>query len=493
MSSQSVAGPSDGSGMIAGHTDLDAAKPRLSRRVAADVVGFIDCFSVVAGAVLPAAIYSSIGGVDFHWPTVIQAGLVNALIVYGCLRNWGMYETTRMHDFPILPGRLLGALSIAFLAILGLGIPMKTVDAHLFVWYIAWTSASFTALLGGRIAAHAILRQLTAEGRFDLRVAVFGAGVVARRVHDHLKDPALGIRFVGVYDDRQGQDRLNPEGLEVIGRLDDLIAAGRSGSVDQIVVALPQAADRRMALIARQLEQLPVSVHVVTHIASDLVDAAPAHKVSSLGPVGLIDVKPKPLADWAPLVKRAEDKVLGTLLLILSLPLLALIAIAIRIDSPGPALFRQRRRGLNQRAFEVLKFRTMTVLEDGEEIRQATKGDSRVTRVGRLLRRFSLDELPQLWNVVRGDMSLVGPRPHALVHDDQWGEMLERYANRHQVKPGITGLAQVTGWRGESNTVDKIDARVKQDLAYIANWSLWLDLSIIVRTIWVVIVGKNAH
>jgi Undecaprenyl-phosphate glucose phosphotransferase len=277
------------------------------------------------------------------------------------------------------------------------------------------------------------------------------------------------------------------------GRLDDLIEAGRAGRIDQIVIALPQSADRRAAEVARKLTQLPVSLHVVTHIASDLVDASAANRVSNLGPVGLLDVKRKPLSDWAPLVKRVEDHGLGFLLLIAASPLLLLCAIAIKLDSAGPVLFRQRRRGLNQKVIEVLKFRTMTVMEDGAEVRQATKDDDRVTRVGRILRRTSLDELPQLINVLKGEMSLVGPRPHALVHDEHWGEMLESYANRHQVKPGITGLAQVMGWRGATETEEKMKARVELDLAYIANWSLAADLKILAQTVWTVVHGENAN
>ena len=175
------------------------------------------------------------------------------------------------------------------------------------------------------------------------------------------------------------------------------------------------------------------------------------------------------------------------------LPLLLLCAVAIKLDSKGPVFFRQRRRGLNQKVIEVLKFRTMTVMEDGAEVKQATKDDPRITRLGRFLRRSSLDELPQLFNVIKGEMSLVGPRPHALVHDEHWGEMLETYANRHQVKPGMTGYAQVMGWRGETETPDKMRARVEHDLAYIANWSLGRDLKILVQTVRVVVRGENAN
>jgi len=468
-------------------------QPRWSRQVAADLVGLADAVAIELGAALPALIYNLNGGIAVNWVQVSQTGIISAIIAVCCLRSWGLYDTTKMNRFPIEPLRLFTALILAFAAVHGIGLPFARGAVHSWVWYAVWLSASFTLMLWSRVMARSLLARFTAAGCFDARVAVFGAGPIARRVHDFLADPSLGLGFVGVFDDRKDQERLNPEGLHVSGRLEDLIELGRAGRVDQIVIALPQAADRRAAEVAKKLEQLPVSLHVVTHIASDLVDGGAMHRVSNLGSVGLLDVKRKPLADWAPVIKRIEDYGLGAVLLVLTAPLLLLCAIAIKLDSTGPVFFKQRRRGLNQKIIEVLKFRTMTVMEDGSEVRQATKGDARVTRIGRFLRRSSLDELPQLFNVLRGEMSLVGPRPHALVHDQHWGELLETYANRHQVKPGITGFAQVMGWRGETETPDKMQARVEHDLAYIANWSLGRDLRILAQTVRIVMRGDNAN
>ena len=279
------------------------------------------------------------------------------------------------------------------------------------------------------------------------------------------------------------------------GKLNELIAAARNDEIDRIIIALPQSAGERIAMIARKLEHLPVSLHIVTHIASDLMDAQPQHLVSSLGSVGLLDVKSKPMSGWSPVVKRVEDKVLGTLLLLATAPLFPIIALAIKAETHGPVFFRQRRRGLNQREFNVIKFRTMHVQEQeqGDHVQQAMPGDARVTRVGSVLRRLSLDELPQLVNVLKGDMSLAGPRPHALVHDDKFSEELESYANRQQVKPGMTGLAQVRGFRGETSSPEALKARVDADIEYIKTWSLGLDISILARTVAAVLTGKNAH
>jgi len=472
--------------------DRTALSKRVSRRVAMDVVGVIDITAVVLGAILPAWIYAQAGGLEINPVTIVKSALVTAMLFFVCMQAWNMYDLSRVKDLPVNPGRLLAALIVATFAALGLGVPFNVAEVHLWVWYAAWISASFVAILGMRLVCRAVLNRMTAAGAFDTRVAVFGAGEIARRVQNNLRNEATGIRFVGVYDDRP-RDRLDADNLDIKGRLEDLMAQGRKGTIDQIVIALPQSADRRMSMIANQLQQLPVSIHMVTHLSSDLVEGGPAHKVSSIGGVGLLDVKDRPLTDWAPMVKRAEDLVLGGLLLVLALPVMLLVAIAIKLESNGPVLFRQRRRGLNLAIFDVLKFRTMTCMEDGQKIEQAQACDPRVTKVGRVLRRLSLDELPQLINVLKGEMSLVGPRPHALAHDAQWGEQVKTYGIRHQMKPGITGLAQVEGWRGEVTSENDIASRVKEDLTYIRNWSLELDLAILARTIRAVLFAKNAH
>ncbi len=359
---------------------------RWSRRIAADLIGFLDAAAVVAGGMVPAVIYKISGGLDVEWIKHLQVCLVSAIIVYGCLKNYGMYDTNRMHDFPFYPGRLAASLGIAFVAVLGIGLPFAPRQMHMWIWYAVWLVISFTLLVNARYFARYILAKLTRARVFDARVAVYGSGAIARRVEEHLQNPALGIRFAGLYDDRYDAKRIDQAGPVPEGRLDDLIAAARAGAIDRIVIALPQVADQRTAAIAKRLEHLPVSLHVVTHIASDLVEAGPAHHVSSIGPVGLIDVKAKPLADWARALKWVEDYSLGAILLVVSLPLLALIAVAVKLDSPGPVLFRQRRRGLNHQIIEVLKFRTMHVAEDAGTVAQATKDDPRVTRVGRVLR-----------------------------------------------------------------------------------------------------------
>lgn len=467
-----------------------------SRRVAVDVVGFLDVAGVLAGGLIPAILHARHGDATINFPMVTQAALLTALFCYLCFRHFGLYDIQRIHDLPVSPLRILAALGIAFLAALGLGMPFVSGSSDFWLWYCVWALVTTTSVFAIRLAARSVLGRMTSAGMFDARVAVYGFGRIASRLEGYLKDPAHAIRLVGVFDDRKSQTSRNPHGAEgttsIAGNLDDLMRLGRAGAIDQIIIALPQSADRRTAEIARRLEQLPVSLHVVTHIASDILDEGPAHGVSHIGPVGLIDVKTKPLGDWGRYVKTAEDYLVGGLALLCLAPLMALIALAVKLDSPGPVFFRQRRHGLNRRVIEVLKFRTMSVMEDGADVKQATADDPRVTRLGRFLRSSSLDELPQLVNVLRGEMSLIGPRPHALVHDDHFDELLEGYANRHQVKPGMTGWAQVHGFRGPTEHEFKMRARVEHDLWYIDNWSLWLDLRILAMTVLVGLRHKNA-
>ena len=464
-----------------------------SRRVALDIVAFMDAAAVVAGAILTAGFFSIAGNIPFQTGQILQTALIAAFIANICFRSNNFYDPRQIHRLPVSLSAVLLSLLVAFLASFGLGVPVELYSREMIQWYMLWLATSAGLIVAVRSTASATLHELALAGRFDQRICVYGAGTIARRVHDYLDIGPAGLSFVGVYDDRSGNGRINDEGLTVMGGLDDLIAAGRRGEIDQIIIALPQTADRRIAEISRRLEQLPVSLHVVTHMASDLVDPAAVHKVSTLGPLGLLDVKAHPHADWSPIVKRAEDVVLSVLFLVLFLPLLALVALAIKLDSPGPVLFRQKRRGFNKQTIEILKFRTMTVMEDGSSVVQAQPGDARVTRVGAILRRTSIDELPQLINVIRGEMSLVGPRPHAIAHDDAWSQEIARYANRAQVKPGITGLAQINGERGPVGPGGELRRRVDRDLEYIANWSLLLDLKIIVLTTWAVICGRNAH
>jgi lipopolysaccharide/colanic/teichoic acid biosynthesis glycosyltransferase len=476
---------------------------RWSRRVAVDVVCAIDALLIVLAALVPALIYAQVylaKAAPFikepttPWLAIVQTGLIAAMIACGALRHWGMYDSERVHDLPTSPACLLGGLSIAAIAVLGLGNPFSTAHPMLWIWSAAWLSASFTLLLGNRIVARALLRRWTAAGRFETRVAVFGAGTIARRVRDHLANPALGLRFVGVYDDRIEDGRVNPEGLSVTGRLDTLIKAARMGRVDRIVVALPQSADHRQTAVLRKLEALPVSIHMVTHIASDLVAVGSGYRVSNLGPVGLLDVKERPLADWAPLLKLIEDYALGFLFLVFSLPLMAVIAIGTKLNGSGSVLVSERRRGLDARVFQVWRFRTDAMAAivspaTADAAGVAEPSDPQTsptssTRFAQILRSSGLEKLPQLFNVLRGDMSLVGPAPYDLSPSCRYGQMLEDHANRYRVKPGIIGStmpsatvsAASAGTSVGTEVPEQLRARIQSEMADISHWSLGRDV-----------------
>jgi putative colanic acid biosynthesis UDP-glucose lipid carrier transferase len=276
----------------------------------------------------------------------------------------------------------------------------------------------------------------------------------------------------------------------VKGDLDKLVAEARHGAIDVVYIALPLRAEPRINAIIRRLQDTTASVYLAYDFGGfDVLRA----QWGQVGNVPVMSVVENPFHGIDGVAKRLEDLVLGSLImLMIALPML-LVALAVKLTSRGPVFFKQRRYGLNGEEIRVLKFRTMTVMEDGPEVKQAQKNDQRVTKVGAVLRRTSLDELPQFIQVLTGEMSIVGPRPHAVVHNEQYRALIQGYMLRHKVKPGITGWAQVNGWRGETDTLEKMEKRVEYDLAYIRDWALLMDLKIILMTILGAFRGKNAY
>jgi putative colanic acid biosynthesis UDP-glucose lipid carrier transferase len=271
----------------------------------------------------------------------------------------------------------------------------------------------------------------------------------------------------------------------------DLLLLARRSRIDEIVVHLPEKRDAAFYGMVQKLGELPVNVNLCPDL-SDL--PIPPRKFTVLRDALMINVYERPLSGWAALVKRAEDIALSAVLLLLFLPLMLVIALMTKLDSRGPVLFRQQRFGFNNNPISVYKFRTMYVEATNDPtVPQARRNDPRITRIGRFLRRTSLDELPQLINVLVGEMSLVGPRPHAIAHNEYYAKLIDGYLNRHRVKPGITGWAQVNGLRGETPTLEAMHERVKHDLFYIENWSIWLDVWILFRTLLVGFVHRNAY
>jgi len=305
-------------------------------------------------------------------------------------------------------------------------------------------------------------------------------------------NPTMGLKLLGFYDDRQpaGARPLATQPHMVLGNLDTLVQKAREGKIDVIYITLPMRAETRIKDLVDKLADTTVSVYLVPDFFMfSLMN-------TSLGQVGnlpIVSIHETPFYGVDGWIKRVEDIVLSlAILALIAVPML-LIALAVRLTSKGSAIFKQRRYGLQGQEIMVYKFRSMTVCEDGDRVCQATKEDDRITPLGRFLRRTSLDELPQFINVLQGRMSIVGPRPHAVAHNEMYRKLINGYMLRHKVKPGITGWAQVNGLRGETETVDKMKARIEYDLDYIRNWSIWLDLKIVFMTVLKGFTGKNAY
>ncbi len=361
-----------------------------------------------------------------------------------------------------------------------------------------WAGTASVLLLGGltleRLAVGKIMTG-SAGRRFAPRTVIVGSGLAGTRLLRLLRQlDDRSLRIVGIVDDHGDVPDGYVEGVPLLGPVARLHALVRRGLVDEVVLALPWAEERRILDIIDRLSDCPVHVR----LAPDLISYHfPRSARFDLHGHAMLHVAERPISGWNSVIKRGEDIAVGVLALVLCAIPMALIALAIRLDSPGPVLFRQKRTGFNNAEFEMLKFRTMHHGAAEYAIRhQATRNDPRVTRVGAILRRTSLDELPQILNVLRGDMSVVGPRPHApgtRAGSRPFEQVVDRYAARHRVKPGLTGLAQVRGLRGETRTEDKLIRRVESDLEYIETWSVWLDLAVLVRTMFIVLRMKNAY
>jgi Undecaprenyl-phosphate glucose phosphotransferase len=358
-----------------------------------------------------------------------------------------------------------------------------------------WFSASLVLFGAERLLLLAVLRNLVRQGRHLQNAVILGGTENGVRIAEYMRrngDIRLGV--LGFIDDRINRISGSLADLPVLGDSTDLERLIRRERVQQVLVALPWTAENRIGQIVGKLRKLPVSVL----LAPDMLALRHSHnRITEVAGLPMFNASELPLRGWSPLIKRLEDLALASLALLLLAPLMLAIAIAIKLDSSGPVLFRQKRYGYNNRLIEVYKFRSMYhQMADATAERQTTRRDDRITRVGSFIRRTSLDELPQLFNVLLGSMSMVGPRPHATATKAAgilFEEAVEAYSARHRVKPGITGWAQVNGYRGETDTLEKIEKRVEHDLEYIEHWSVWFDLYILFRTLPAVMFTKEAY
>ena len=467
----------------------------LSPVVVIGLVRFLDfAIAVVTGFGL-AVLYVGLPTVaaDLLYGTVIAIAALATVIAFDLL---GLYSMRALAAFPLnLPRLMLGWASA--LALAGLFVFFIKAGSELSrVWLAVWLLSGGLAFAFARGLVGASLRKLHAAGHLTRRAVIYGTGALTDDLIAMLEaDQGTEIRIVGVFDERRvGRSIASPSEAARLGSLDDLVDVARAMRVDLVIVSLPLAGERRLQEVAGRLSVLPADIRLPAHATQ--IRLSP-RLYSHVGPVAMIDLSDRPIADWGHVMKWLFDKAFGLVSLALLAPVMLAVAIAIKLDSRGPILFRQRRYGFNNELIEVLKFRSMYVdMCDRDATRLVTKGDPRVTRVGRFIRKTSLDELPQLFNVLKGELSLVGPRPHAIsakAQDRLYDDIVAQYYARHRVKPGITGWAQIRGWRGETDTEEKIEQRVAHDLYYIDNWSVFFDLYILAKTPIALLKTENAY
>jgi Undecaprenyl-phosphate glucose phosphotransferase len=468
-----------------------AASPAQNRPgVSPDLLAETQAFALPAGIV-----YCAIVAEIFYFDVIHHSSAPASFYLgAGALAALAMAFTGRLADLHSVAaivageskiGPILLAGNISFALLVSLLNLLNITGSFPWGWFALWYAFSMAFLVVGRYGILLWARLLRAETRLLQRVAVYGDPDLAIPVAERLLEQDTNLALAGVFADRVAWPL--PEAHA--GGMRELIMAAQCGICDRIVLAMSSAAKEELVEAIEELEVLPIDVQLCPDGMSLPAGVTGTHP----GGLVLLDLQRPPLSGRGILLKMAMDYALGILALVGLSPVMLAIAAAIKLDSPGPVFFIQSRHGYNQRVIRVFKFRTMTVTEDGPVVMQAVKGDKRVTRVGRFLRRTSLDELPQLFNVMRGELSLVGPRPHALAHNESYAVLLNRYANRHKVKPGITGWAQVNGFRGETKTPEDMRKRVELDLYYIKNWSPWLDAQILARTALVPFHSPNAY
>ncbi|HZD89938.1 MAG TPA: undecaprenyl-phosphate glucose phosphotransferase [Pseudolabrys sp.] len=467
----------------------------LSPIVLAGAVRMAEFALVVVVGMAVFALY--LGPVPDLVPRYLVATLGIAVLSMFAFQIADIYQVQAFRGYEKQYMRLASAWSVVFLIVIGASFFSKTGDMFSRVWLGTFYAAGLCTLIVSRNLLFYAVHKWTRDGRLTRRTVIVGGGELGESVIESLRGQKdAGIEIVGFFDDRS-DDRGGAEcaGERKLGSVDHLVEFGRRTRVDLVIFSLPIAAESRILEMLKKLWVLPVDIRLAAH--TNKLRFRP-RSYSYIGKVPVIDVFDRPIADWDVVMKWLFDKIIGSLVLLCALPLMALIAAAIKLDSRGPVFFKQKRYGFNNDLIEVYKFRSMYIDQaDAAANKLVTKDDPRVTRVGRIIRKASLDELPQLINVViKGNLSLVGPRPHAINAKAEarlYAEAVDGYFARHRVKPGISGWAQINGWRGETDTNEKIQKRVEHDLYYIENWSVLFDLYILARTPIALLKTENAY
>ncbi|MEE9426307.1 MAG: undecaprenyl-phosphate glucose phosphotransferase [Methylococcales bacterium] len=408
-------------------------------------------------------------------------GLSGVIVFLFASEVGGIYQSWRGVSYQAECLRVCIFWFCSILSLLVLAYVTKTSAEYSRIVVGSWFVAVPVLLCFWRGMLRLFLSAYRARGYNSRRVAVLGANEIGTQLADTIRNsPWLGLEFIGFFDDRAVSDNRRSWEGEVEGSIATLISEAHAGNIDIIYITLPLTAQPRIIIVIDKLADTTTSVF----LAPDFFVFSLFHgKWTNLAGIPIVSVFDTPFLGVDGWLKRIQDVVLATIILaIIAIPMI-LVAFVVKISSPGPVFFKQRRYGIEGQEIYVWKFRTMRVQEDGDVVKQATRNDPRVTPVGSFLRRSSLDELPQFFNVLQGSMSIVGPRPHAVAHNEEYRPLIKGYMLRHAVKPGITGWAQVNGWRGETRTLDKMEKRIEYDLWYIRNWSFWLDMRIILLTV----------
>ena len=429
-------------------------------------------------------------------PSYVLVILATGIALPLLINAFGLYTIQSLLR-PIEQIRRIGSTWTLIFAVIVFAMFMsKSGESYSRAWLASWYLLGLSLLVISRMVLAQLTRHWNRQGQLSRHAVLVGGGQpAAELLHAFGSSDASDINVVGIFDDRDDIRSPRRVGeLHKLGNVSELVDFVRQARVDLLLVTLPLAAEDRLLQILKRLWVLPVDIRLSAY--SQKFHFRP-RAYSYIGNVPFLDVFDKPLGDWGSILKSIEDKVIAALALIFLSPVMALVALAIRYDSKGPILFKQNRFGFNNELIGVYKFRSMYhEMRDIDASKLVTKDDPRVTRVGRFIRKTSLDELPQLFNVLRGELSLVGPRPHptkAKAADQLYNDVVDGYFARHKVKPGITGWAQVNGWRGETDTTEKLQRRVEHDLYYIENWSLALDLYILWRTPISLLKTENAY
>ncbi len=412
------------------------------------------------------------------------------------LQALGLYRVDALRNFVPSFARICFAWSVVVVGLMAVAFFSKQGANFSRVWLSSWYVAVLATVFVERMSLRLLMRRWTREGRLYRRAVIIGGGKEAEELISSLEaSPNPDIRIAGIFDDRNDA-RVSPivAGYPKLGKVVDVVEFARTSRVDLLIISLPVSAEKRVLQVLKTLWVLPVDIKLSAN--NNALRFRP-RAYSYIGNVPFIDLADKPIANWDYVRKWLFDKIVAGLLVVLLAPLMALIALAIKLDSKGPVFFRQTRQGFNNELIQIYKFRSMyTDMTDAQAEKLVTKDDPRVTKVGKFIRKTSMDELPQLFNVLKGELSLVGPRPHALkakAQDRLYADVVDGYFARHRVKPGVTGWAQVNGWRGETDTEEKIRRRVEHDLYYIENWSALLDLYILVMTPFALLKTQNAY